>query len=71
MTLTPEGLSLVQDTLLERWQSGASSGKWTRETRAGLLGLSVATSEKILSGGAADRGTLALAFKNLGIDWDE
>ena len=69
--LTVEGLGILRDSLVERWQADDRAGRLTRETRAELLGVSVVTSERILSGKGVDRSTLAAAFKNLGLPWDE
>lgn len=69
--LTPQALGALQSALERRWQKDESGIKPTRAARARLLGASVATVEKILSGEGVDRSTLALAFKRVGLDWDD
>ncbi len=69
--LTPEALILLNRGLVEKWQDDRQPGKLTREARAEYLGVSVATSERILAGKGVDRSTLSHAFRCLGLAWDE
>lgn len=69
--LTPEALAALQAALAQRWQDDARDGRLTRETRAELMGVSVTTAGRILSGGGVDRATLALAFKTVGLPWSD
>ncbi len=69
--LIPAALQRLKIALHERWRKERGNGKLTRETRAELLGVSVATSERILAGEGVDRPTLTLVFKSLGLDWDD
>ena len=69
--LKPEATALLKRTLIETWQGSQSEGKYTRLARAEMLGIAIATSDRILSGQGVDRATILHAFKNLGLGWDE
>lgn len=69
--LCDDARRLLNEALIRQWQREAGPRKLTRESRAELLGVSVATAQRILGGERADRATLMLAFKRLGIPWDE
>ena len=69
--LTPEAIESLKDALLIKWQGDRRLGKLTRETRAEILGLSVATADRVLSGKGADRSTLILAFRSVDLPWDD
>ena len=69
--LTDEARQILKSALFERWRRDSGDKKLTREVRAGLLGVSVATSERVWEGKGVDRPTLTLAFKNLGLDWQD
>lgn len=69
--LTPEALDDLRKALAQRWQEDAREGRLTHETRAELMGVSVATAKNILSGAGADRSSFALAFKRLRLPWDD
>jgi tetratricopeptide (TPR) repeat protein len=69
--LTPEGLELVKAALALAWQSDPAWGKLTREARADILGVSLATADRILKQQGVDRPTLTIAFKRLGLAWDD
>ena len=69
--LTPEAQALVQSRLLEVWIAKKISRKFTRESKAEILGLSVSTVDNILRGRSVDRPTILLAFKHLRLAWDE
>lgn len=69
--LTTAGLEVLRRTLVEVWARESNGRKLTRERRAELLGVSIATAERVLSGKGVDRATLLLAFKSLGLAWDE
>ncbi|RYG21429.1 tetratricopeptide repeat protein, partial [bacterium] len=68
--LTPEALESLRAALTERWRS-QSSGRLTREARAELLGVSIATAEKIIANRGVDRTTLEVAFNSLGLEWND
>ncbi len=69
--LTPPACEALRAALYDAHQRADSSSKLTREARANLLGVSVATSERILEGKGVDRPTLMWAFSRLRLDWDE
>jgi len=69
--LAPEGLQLVSQTVVQKWQALGGRGKLTREARAEILGVSIATAERLLAGRAVDRATVTLTFRNLSIAWEE
>lgn len=69
--LTDEANALLKQRLFERWEAGGKGGRLTREARAELLGVSVSTADRILSQDGVDRNTLVLAFKSVGLDWDD
>ena len=69
--LTPEALGALRKALAERWQRDVPTGRLTHEARAEMMGVSVATAKNVLSGAGADRSSFALAFKNLGLAWDD
>lgn len=69
--LKPGAIELVQQAIYQKWLESGSEGKLTRETRGEILGLSVATTERMLSGKGVDRPTLTLAFGRLGLAWDD
>src|SRR5690349_946323 len=69
--LRPDALELLKATLAQTWAKNPGPGKFTREEKANLLGVSVATSQRILKGEGVDRPSLTLAFKNLGLEWED
>lgn len=69
--LTVEAHAELLRALSARWQRDARGTRLTHETRAELMGVSVATAKKIFAGEGVDRATLALAFKNLGLEWSD
>lgn len=69
--LRPDALDLLTAALSEAWNRNPGSGKFTREEKARLLGVSLATSIRILKGQGVDRPTLATAFKSVGLTWDD
>lgn len=71
IVLTPQGRGLLEAALVERWQHSGGGRKLTREERAHLLGLSIATCERLLRGDGVDRTTVLLAFRSLGLEFRE
>src|SRR4051812_4110967 len=69
--LTPEALNNLKCALSEKWHLEERPGKLTREARAEILGISIATAERVLTGKGVDRPTLTLAFRNVGLSWHE
>ena len=69
--LTPEALEKLTAAVTRRWNESAASGRLTREARAEMLGVSVATAARIMAGEGVDRATLSHAFKMLRLPWDE
>jgi tetratricopeptide (TPR) repeat protein len=62
--LRPEARERLLEALTARWQAAAPKRRLTRELRADLLGVSLATAERLLRGEGVDRATLALAFRS-------
>ncbi len=69
--LTPDAVEMLTKALSESWYSNPGPGKLTREEKARMLGVSLATSERILKGKGVDRTSLTLAFRSLEIVWDD
>lgn len=69
--LKPEALAQLNDALIQAWGSRPGQAKLTRDEKACLLGLSLATSERLLKGKGVDRATITLAFKNLNLAWND
>ncbi len=69
--LTPEALEILNKALTQKWQSIAKGQRLTREEKASLLGVSLATSERVLKGKPVDRPTLTHVFKSVGVAWDD
>jgi len=69
--LTPEALEKLTAALTSRWNGNLAPGRLTREARAELLGVSVATAARILAREGVDRATLSHAFKMVGLTWDD
>ncbi len=68
--LKKEAILHLNHRLEQEWSHHPGSGKLTRQEKARLLGVSLVTSQKILSGSGVDRPTLTLVYKNLGLTWD-
>ena len=71
MRLTNEAHARLKAALVKKWEAEGCSARFTRETRADLLGLSIKTANRIWSGELADRASFAIAFRNLSLSWDE
>jgi tetratricopeptide (TPR) repeat protein len=71
VVLTGEALDRLRAALEESWKQDQHGRKLTREGRARRLGLSVVTADRILAGKPVDRASLALAFRSLGLHWEE
>jgi tetratricopeptide (TPR) repeat protein len=69
--LTPEGLELLRAGLTRVWESDPQRTKLTREARADIFGVSLATADRIVKQEGVDRPTLSLVFKRLGLTWDD
>ena len=69
--LTPEALEQLNAALAATWHAMDRGGKLTRETRAEIFGVSLVTSERLLRREGVDRPSLSLAFRNVGLVWDE
>ena len=69
--LNDNGLNVVEAALLKQWTEEGIHKKLTRERKAQLMGLSIATSDKVLKGNIVDRATVLLAFNNLYIKWSD
>lgn len=69
--LLPEGRDLLTVALTHAWERDPGTGKFTREEKARLMGVSLATSIRILKGQGVDRPSLATAFKSLGLTWND
>ena len=69
--LREEALEKLKEALTESWNASPGPGKFTREEKASLLGVSRATAERILIREGVDRPSLAIAFKNVGLAWDD
>jgi len=68
--LGPEGVELLEGLLDARWQATYSKERLTRPLRAEILGVSVRTADRLLSGEPVDRSSIVLAFKRLDSDVD-
>lgn len=69
--LSSDATELIGQRLLDKWMSNHHDAKLTREARAEYMGLSLATSDRVLNGDVVDRATILLVFKNLGLPWNE
>lgn len=69
--LRQEALDTLKEALTQAWNASPGPGKFTREEKASLLGVSRATAERILKREGVDRPSLTLAFKNVGLAWDD
>jgi len=69
--LTPEGLELLRAGLARVWEADPRRTKLTREARADIFGVSLATADRILKQEGVDRPTLTFVFKRLGLTWDD
>lgn len=69
--LRSDALVLLTQRLSEAWAQNPGHGKLTREEKARLLGVSLGTSERILKNKGVDRPSLTIAFKSLGLKWDD
>jgi tetratricopeptide (TPR) repeat protein len=69
--LTNDATEALKHALTEKWRADKQTGKLTREVRAEILGVSVATSERLLSGKGVDRSTISVAFRNVGLEYSD
>lgn len=69
--LGPDALARLQRALAAKWEAEFPERRLTRELRAELLGLSLATSERLLRGEGVDRATLVIAFRACGLTLQE
>lgn len=69
--LTTEASEILRKEIAVAWMQSHGSGKLTRETKAEILGVSIVTCDRILSGKGVDRASLTHAFKSLGVEWDD
>ncbi len=69
--LQPEAQALLVQALNESWSKSPGPGKFTREEKAERMGVSLATSNKILRGEGADRTTWEYVFMRLGVGWSD
>lgn len=69
--LTEEGVALLARAIAEQWEKGGCHERLTWKARAEMLGLSHGTTDRILSRQGVDRSSLLIAFKNVGLDWDD
>lgn len=60
--LSPEGIAILDDHLETRWRAEFPAERLTRPLRAELLGVSVRTADRLLSGSPVDRSSVATAF---------
>ncbi len=60
--LSPEGIAVLDDHLETRWRAEFPDERLTRPLRAELLGVSVRTADRLLSGSPVDRSSVATAF---------
>ncbi|HRF61052.1 MAG TPA: tetratricopeptide repeat protein [Fimbriimonadaceae bacterium] len=69
--LTPAGHQRLHEALDAYWQEVQPSVRPTREAHAECFGLSVVTTQKLLTGRPVDRATVRMAFQRLGVEWDD
>jgi tetratricopeptide (TPR) repeat protein len=69
--LTKEATELIAEQLLNKWLSNHKDAKLTREARAELMGVSLATSDRVLTEQVVDRATILFVFKNLELSWND
>lgn len=62
---------MLNSALAATWHAMDRGGKLTREARAEIFGVSLVTSERLLRREGVDRPSLSLAFRNVGLVWDE
>jgi len=64
--LSPEGIAVLENHLEARWKAEYPEERLTRPLRAELLGISVRTADRLLSGGPVDRSSVTTAFARTG-----
>ena len=69
--LSADGIKLLQEGLQARWQAEFGDRRPTRAALADLLGVSITTAERILTGQGVDRATILLAFRSVELAFDE
>ena len=62
---------MFKRALMDKWAAVGPTARFTRETRADLLGVCIKTAERLWQGESADRSTFTTVFRNLGIPWRE
>jgi len=61
--LTAEAREALRQALNACWHQSGAPGRLTREARADLMGVSIATANRILDGEGVDRSTLTNVFQ--------
>ncbi|HRI45347.1 MAG TPA: tetratricopeptide repeat protein [Fimbriimonadaceae bacterium] len=69
--LTEEGVALLAGAIIERWGKSEERGRLTRKARAEMLGLSLATADRVMSQQGVDRSSILIAFGKLGLEWSD
>lgn len=69
--LKPDALSALAEALRTEWQKNPQHPKLTREEQARILGVSLTTSQRILKNLGADKASLSIAFRSVGLPWSD
>ncbi|MBI5708383.1 MAG: tetratricopeptide repeat protein [Armatimonadetes bacterium] len=69
--LTVEALERMNHALVGVWDRDEREGKLTQEVRAELMGISLASANRVAARQGVDRATLILAFRSLGLVWSD
>lgn len=69
--LTDDALAMLQRGLADIWRDVEPDGRLTRNARASLLGVSIATGDRIFDRQGNDRAVLQQAFLSIGLEWSE
>ncbi|HMS56375.1 MAG TPA: tetratricopeptide repeat protein [Fimbriimonadaceae bacterium] len=69
--LKQDALAMLTVALQATWQQNPQHRKLTREERARILGVSLSTAQRIIKNQGADRASLSVAFKSVGLDWSD
>lgn|GEM_PF-2505801 len=70
IVLTPEAQELIRIQVAKVWQENGDGRKFTREVQAEILGVSVATATRMLSGSGIDRASAQIACRNINLEWN-
>ncbi|MBV6457914.1 MAG: hypothetical protein HONBIEJF_01034 [Fimbriimonadaceae bacterium] len=69
--LTDEALEKLNLRCLKEWESMGLEGRLSRPRKAGMLGVSISTLDRITRQEGNDRTVLVAAFKHVGLRWED